>query len=151
MEKSTYKNLSFYNFTTSAWTELINEYIESERRSAPSLPGPPPPPAELLRQASRENRERLTHNLASSSQPRLVARGTGHQVSGSARHTCCSVFNLLWSAMFTEKTKQRNETKKKPHARIMSAIDNELQRGTHSGDQISVCTAHPRAMPWMSA
>lgn len=66
--------------------EIIDEFIESERRSAPPLPGPPPPPAELLRQANRENCGMLSHNLVPPSQPRLVARGTGHKVSRSSRH-----------------------------------------------------------------
>lgn len=85
--------------SASVLAELINEFIESERRSAPSLPGPPPPPADLLCQPGRENCGRLTHNSEAPSQPRLVARGTAHQVSSSAWRTCRTVVTVRHSAV----------------------------------------------------
>lgn len=85
-----------------SFIELIEEIITGD--SASTLPRPPRPPADLLPQLpNSHNHAMLRQN--SSSQPVLVARGTGCQVSGSKsipvclrNHLCCCVCFFLVSA-----------------------------------------------------
>ncbi|KAM9853085.1 transcription factor RelB homolog isoform 2-T2 [Aulostomus maculatus] len=63
--------------------DLIQEIIKEDGdRSGAPLPGPPPPPVDLLSQPQGQNRRMLRQNLSSpSSQPVLVSRGTTCQSS----------------------------------------------------------------------
>lgn len=70
--------------TLNIWfADLIQEIItEDSDRPGASLPGPPPPPVDLLCQPhSQSTRMRQQSSSSPSSQPVLVARGTACQVS----------------------------------------------------------------------
>lgn len=71
------------------FSDIIQEVIAEEReRLAASMPGPPPPPADLLCQqiSLSQNLRMLRQSSSAASQPVLVARGTATQVS--ERHRC---------------------------------------------------------------
>ncbi|XP_071368681.1 transcription factor RelB isoform X2 [Centroberyx affinis] len=79
------RDMDIFNGTPDIIQELITEEVGvSERFQSPSgasLPGPPPPPADLHCQPLSQNHRMLRQSSSPSSQPVLVARGTAPQVT----------------------------------------------------------------------
>lgn len=76
--------------------DLIEEII-TEERIRTSLPGPPPPPADLC-QPHNQNQRMLQPSSSPPPQPVLVARGTAHQVSGCKNIFGCALTVLCFCA-----------------------------------------------------